>query len=136
MEHYSNLFDSRDIILKRYINISSLELINFPYLGILRDFGWWDFISLHKDAYIDVVRVFYSNANNTFNGRKLDIRFRTNACGRSFEVNTSLIHNLFGIPKGGEGYQSWTFNFTEATQVVFEDKTLTRCIDNTFRLHL
>ena len=91
-------------MLYRYIDVSFLESIKFPYLGILRDFGSRNFVTLHRDAYVDIVEVFYDNTKNTFNGRKFDKRFKTNICGKMFKVNTSLIYNLFEILKKGKGY--------------------------------
>lgn len=55
---------------------------------------------------------------------------------KSFEINISLIHNMFGIPKKGLVYQSWQFNFVKATHVIFEDETLAHYIDYVSQLSM
>ena len=58
-----------------------------------------------------MIRAFYANADNLFNGRRSDVRFRTNIGKTHFEVNLGLVQNHFGIPQGGEDYAAWTQNF-------------------------
>jgi len=89
-----------------------------------------DFITLRRDVYVDDVRAFYSNASNMFHGHASKIHFKSKFCGKSFEVNTSLILNLFGILEGSLVYQSWQFNFVKATQVIFEDDSVTYYVDS------
>ena len=64
-----------------------------------------------------------------FHGHAFEIRFKSKVCDKSFEINTYLIHNMFGILENDLVYQSWQFNFVKATQVVFEDETLAHYID-------
>ena len=136
LERFQSLFANREVILGRVLDIAFLESTRFPYLEHFRVFGWLDFILLHRDIYIDAVRMCYSNASNAYHRNNFDDRFKSRVCGKSFEINRSLIHNLFGIPEGGLLYESWSFNVVEATQVVFEDESLTHFIDSTSHLSM
>jgi len=51
-------------------------------------------MKIHRDILEDVVKAFYSNANNLFNGRRSDEIFRTNIERTYFKVNICFIIDL------------------------------------------
>ena len=93
-------------------------------------------MTLHANIIVDLVKVFFSNGNNVYNGRKSDKRFKTNIGSTECEVNTNLIHNMFGIPEGGEGYSTWTLNYAVPCRLVFEDNSIMEFISDTTRMSL
>lgn len=92
----------------RYLDLTFLESIDFPYIQTFKEFSWWDFLTIHICIYEDAIKAFYSNADNTYHKRKLDKKFKTNIGDSHIEVTLTLIHNRFEIPLDGEDYASWT----------------------------
>ena len=77
-ERYFNYFESRDVLEGRYLDLEFLESTNFLYVATFKEFGWWDFLSIHRSIYKDTVRAFYSNASITFGREKSTERFKIN----------------------------------------------------------
>ena len=72
------------------------------------------FILLHRDVYVDAFSLCTVMPLKSF----IVIHHTPDLepkCGWLFEINTQLIHNLFGIPKGGLTFQPSEFNFEETT---------------------
>jgi len=63
-------------------------------------------LTIHRCIYEDVVRAFYSNADNMYHKKKSDKKFKTNIRESLIEVTLTLINNRFGIPLDGEDYAS------------------------------
>ena len=113
------------------MDIEFLESTGFPYIETLKEFGWWNFLTIHRSIYENLVRAFYSNANNTYHKHQLDKKFKTNIGDTNFKITTLVIHNKFGIHLDGEDYASWTQDYVKASQEVTRDDTLTTRISNT-----
>ena len=135
-ERYFTFFDSWEVLEGRFLDLDFLTSIYFPYITTFEEFGWLNFLKIHRCIYEDVVKAFYSNANDIFHKRKSSERFKTNIGSTSLEVNTILIHNRWGIPLRGENFSSWTQDFVKACQEVYEDDTITTRIKNTTRMSL
>ena len=103
-ERYSIHFESREVLEGRYLDLTFLESIDFPYIQTFKEFGWWDFLTIHRCIYEDVIRAFYSNANNTYHKKKSNKKFKTNIGDSHIEVTLTLIHTHFKIPFEGEDY--------------------------------
>ena len=57
-ERYFNSFESREVLEGRYLDLDFLDSIGFPYITIFKEFGWWNFMKIHRSIYEDVIGLF------------------------------------------------------------------------------
>ena len=64
-DRYFTSFESREVLEGRYLDLDFLNSIDFSHIGIFKEFGWWNFMKIHRSIYKDVIRALYSNASKT-----------------------------------------------------------------------
>ncbi|GLT86607.1 hypothetical protein SLE2022_047370 [Rubroshorea leprosula] len=139
-------FKDREVLPGRTIDINFLETIGFPFLEDFKKWNWIQFLTMERNYYTSLVKVFYFNMD--LNGSREDgsrhivnhtggNKFNSFVLGKEFEINDRIVKKAIGVRVANGCKYDASFNDVEACKVVFEDNTLTRaCFDiNKLSMH-
>ncbi|KAL2541521.1 Uncharacterized protein Adt_02499 [Abeliophyllum distichum] len=107
----------------RFLNISFLESISFPYLAQFKEFGWMNFLEVRGEYSEMILKHFYINDEMLENVDGVTDRIATYVKGMPIVVDAKLILDLYDVPFSGVAFGG-TFTLLEACRVVHEDREL------------